>query len=68
MMVEGTKNGDSLRRASWQAFFHGFASIKPKPPIPEPTATPIRGAFASLTSNARVFYRLHTCSNTILNK
>ena len=50
MMVEGTKNGESFFGLP-AAFitFSWFCSIKPKPPIPDPIATPIRGAFCSVT-------------------
>ena len=47
IMVDGTKKGLTLRgplaiRAAI------FCSIKPRPPIPEPTAQPTRGAFSGV--------------------
>ncbi|MCS5931603.1 hypothetical protein LNQ03_07150 [Klebsiella pneumoniae subsp. pneumoniae] len=45
-----------------------FSSIKPRPPIPEPIAAPIRVAFSSVTSRPESYHGLNASDNSILNE
>ena len=50
IMVPGIKNGETLRGPD-SSNVSLVLSIIPKPPIPDPIATPILSAFCSFTSN-----------------
>ncbi len=50
MMLAGTKNGDTLRGPLASSSFSWLIWIVSRPPMPAPIATPMRGAFASVTA------------------
>ena len=57
MIDAGTKNGE-IRRGPRAASSACVDSIIGKPPMPDPTTTPRRSAFASVTSSPQSF---HAC-------